>query len=285
MNARFYSPSSGRFITADTLIPNPANPQADNRYTYSLNSPLRFTDPTGHRECGQRDLDCDNPLPHEITGSLVSFRRDDTWLAAEKATFQDGAMQLAQALFEVAGDKYNSPREVFRAVYGGAVEIRRIGKSCAEAFDNSTYTCYASASAHHINIYTNADGHIEGYTMWVMHELFHSFNGNAIPAGETAGQPYLDLTANPIKVGDETISPANGLPRTHDGYRWGEGGAGDETPYVNSWDNYGVGEDFADMGANWAAKSFASDDYGAARYNWMDGRMQGWIALAVAHNQ
>ena len=46
--ARYYLPGIGRFASADTLVPDPANPQAYNRYTYALNSPLRYTDPTGH---------------------------------------------------------------------------------------------------------------------------------------------------------------------------------------------------------------------------------------------
>jgi len=46
--ARFYSPSLGRFIQADTMVPSPANPQSLNRYAYVLNNPLRYTDPTGH---------------------------------------------------------------------------------------------------------------------------------------------------------------------------------------------------------------------------------------------
>ncbi|MCL4872222.1 MAG: hypothetical protein KJ063_24955, partial [Anaerolineae bacterium] len=48
MNARFYSPTSGRFLTADTLIPSPTNPQSHNRYSYVLGNTLRYTDPTGH---------------------------------------------------------------------------------------------------------------------------------------------------------------------------------------------------------------------------------------------
>jgi RHS repeat-associated protein len=47
-NARYYAPTLARFISADTLIPDPANPQSLNRYAYTLNSPLRFIDPTGH---------------------------------------------------------------------------------------------------------------------------------------------------------------------------------------------------------------------------------------------
>jgi RHS repeat-associated protein len=48
MQARYYLPSAGRFISADTIVPDPTNPQQFNRYTYVLNNPLRFTDPTGH---------------------------------------------------------------------------------------------------------------------------------------------------------------------------------------------------------------------------------------------
>jgi RHS repeat-associated protein len=48
MNARYYVGSIGRFASADTLIPNPTNPQSWNRYAYVENRPLNFTDPTGH---------------------------------------------------------------------------------------------------------------------------------------------------------------------------------------------------------------------------------------------
>jgi len=47
-NARYYDPAIGRFISPDTLVPNPANPQAFNRYSYCLNNPLKYTDPSGH---------------------------------------------------------------------------------------------------------------------------------------------------------------------------------------------------------------------------------------------
>lgn len=40
---------TGRFIQPDTLVPEPGNPQALNRYTYVLNNPLRYADPSGHR--------------------------------------------------------------------------------------------------------------------------------------------------------------------------------------------------------------------------------------------
>jgi RHS repeat-associated protein len=48
MNARYYLPEVGRFISADTIVPEPGNPQSHNRYSYVENRALNNTDPTGH---------------------------------------------------------------------------------------------------------------------------------------------------------------------------------------------------------------------------------------------
>lgn len=47
--ARWYDPSIGRFIQADTIVPNPNNPQSVNRSSYVLNNPLLYTDPMGRK--------------------------------------------------------------------------------------------------------------------------------------------------------------------------------------------------------------------------------------------
>jgi len=46
--AHYYDPALGRFVQADTIVPEPGNPQSLNRYAYVLNNPLKYTDPTGH---------------------------------------------------------------------------------------------------------------------------------------------------------------------------------------------------------------------------------------------
>ena len=46
--ARYYDAWLGRFVSADTIVPNPVDPQAFNRYAYVLNNPIRYNDPTGH---------------------------------------------------------------------------------------------------------------------------------------------------------------------------------------------------------------------------------------------
>src|SRR5579864_1815999 len=47
--ARYYGSSMGRMMSPDPLLSSgrPWDPQTWNRYSYSLNNPLRFTDPTG----------------------------------------------------------------------------------------------------------------------------------------------------------------------------------------------------------------------------------------------
>jgi RHS repeat-associated protein len=47
-NARYYDPGLGRFVSADTVVPEAGNPQALNRFSYAMGNPLRYTDPTGH---------------------------------------------------------------------------------------------------------------------------------------------------------------------------------------------------------------------------------------------
>jgi RHS repeat-associated protein len=46
--ARYYDANIGRFISADTMITDFTNPQTLNRYSYCLNNPLKYTDPSGH---------------------------------------------------------------------------------------------------------------------------------------------------------------------------------------------------------------------------------------------
>ena len=48
MNGRVYDPFLGRFLSADSVIEAPQLLQSYNRYSYVLNNPLKYTDPSGH---------------------------------------------------------------------------------------------------------------------------------------------------------------------------------------------------------------------------------------------
>jgi RHS repeat-associated protein len=47
-NARYYDATIGRFISPDTIVSNPSNPQTLNRYSYCFNNPLKYVDPSGN---------------------------------------------------------------------------------------------------------------------------------------------------------------------------------------------------------------------------------------------
>ncbi|MEM7800380.1 MAG: RHS repeat-associated core domain-containing protein [Chloroflexota bacterium] len=97
MNARFYIPGIGRFASADTIVPDPLNPQSYNRFSYVTNNPLNLIDPTGH--CGA-DVDGDGNQDQnalnaclELEGQLES--------AYDINIFYDGDENLLWALREM----------------------------------------------------------------------------------------------------------------------------------------------------------------------------------------
>ncbi|MBU2429173.1 MAG: hypothetical protein KKH99_00635, partial [Proteobacteria bacterium] len=66
-NARLYDPVIGMFISADTIVPDPLNPQTFNRYSYCYNNPLMYVDPSGHWGFN----------PFKWVGDAVSWLMDD----------------------------------------------------------------------------------------------------------------------------------------------------------------------------------------------------------------
>ena len=49
MNGRMYDPLAGRFLSPDPVLQAPDNLQNYNRYSYVLNNPLAYTDPSGNK--------------------------------------------------------------------------------------------------------------------------------------------------------------------------------------------------------------------------------------------
>jgi RHS repeat-associated protein len=52
MNARVYDPTTARFMSADPVLQNPYNLQSHNRYSYVMNNPLGWVDPSGNQADG-----------------------------------------------------------------------------------------------------------------------------------------------------------------------------------------------------------------------------------------
>ncbi|MCB9431239.1 MAG: PKD domain-containing protein [Ardenticatenaceae bacterium] len=71
MNARYYVPGIGRFASADTIIPDPMNPQGFNRYSYVENNPVRNIDLDGHQSSESCYPNCYVPTPTPVTPTPV----------------------------------------------------------------------------------------------------------------------------------------------------------------------------------------------------------------------
>jgi RHS repeat-associated protein len=58
MNGRVYDPTIGRFMSADPTVPDPSDGQQYNRYSYVVNNPNGYVDPSGYTP-----LEADTVLP------------------------------------------------------------------------------------------------------------------------------------------------------------------------------------------------------------------------------
>ena len=111
-NARYYNPAIGRFISADTIVPDFDNPQSYNRYSYVLNNPLKYNDPTGHSDdAGDNNGDTEafgrgaqaEDNPDDVGGIAVDdsigydleddwthdFSNEDTWGSSVEDALED----------------------------------------------------------------------------------------------------------------------------------------------------------------------------------------------------
>ena len=72
-NARWYDPYLNHFTQPDSIVPDPSNSQDWDRYAYTANNPLRYTDPTGHVNQGQcnylKNYNCEYHDPQKGIGS------------------------------------------------------------------------------------------------------------------------------------------------------------------------------------------------------------------------
>jgi RHS repeat-associated protein len=123
-HTRYYAPSLGRFIQADTIVPNLANPQSFNRYSYVENRPVQLIDPSGH---DGRSISAQYPtLIEDIAGStyatyqLVVDRHDSFPHLPYLRRVAGQGSTISPILLGAAMDRQNAARH---AVVGGIQEL------------------------------------------------------------------------------------------------------------------------------------------------------------------
>ncbi len=142
MNARYYLPEIGRFISADSIVPDPQNPQSFNRYSYVLNSPMNFVDPTGHMESDGCDLGGCNLTEIERQESVAAYGLALLWSRKEYMTDVDLLAQLMDfaALYETTTQEWaNDLTFAINRTTGVFTLITALGKKQTLIFEDEGF--------------------------------------------------------------------------------------------------------------------------------------------------
>ena len=182
--ARYYAPGLGRFISADTMVPDGKNPQNLNRFAYTLNNPLRYIDPTGHKVCDERK-GCDVPsLESQI--AEVRQRRPN---APEEGTILP--VKTEDAVRIPDGGEYGANRGSARSpqYHPGADISAIVGKAAYATYDGEVVAVSAQV---------NRDGEYTGFGKYVV--LRHIIDGKIVYS------VYAHLSRQAARVGDIVLA-------------------------------------------------------------------------------
>jgi len=128
--ARWYDPALGRFVQADVIIPDLANPQDLNRYSYGLNNPVKYTDPTGHAPAARALVLTDGGLLQfqgYVVLMIAAMEAGLSVSAIHDVSYQDCADWIGEHL-----EAYASEQPAYRLLEGtsavvGVMAARRWG--------------------------------------------------------------------------------------------------------------------------------------------------------------
>ena len=127
MNGRVYDPLVARFLSADPIVQAPLYLQGYNRYSYALNNPLSYTDPSGFMTSGPGKTDKGGARVETSIGAQHNGGREaDLNKGGGKATAVSGSsagpVEALQTVFVSAFEddyRHNLPDRTIFATRGG----------------------------------------------------------------------------------------------------------------------------------------------------------------------
>ncbi len=249
-------------------MPDYANPQVLNRYSYVLNNPIRYSDPSGHRACdGEGGFGkCQTTL--SIKTELMRkyrIRLSGKWNSRDEQAALDAVVAVAKAMSTVSGRSADAAfRDAYATTANDMLEFKKVG---SYTFNGKSYSDGAVTINHHLIEFATLSqpggNRTDGMAFTsarnnVVHELGHSF-------ARTSNDLKLDTLPGKFMSEDGwPTSPisANLTWRQH--------------PSSMDGGQFLSGEVYADMFLGWTFGVWGQDPegYGAARRNYMTNSME-----------
>ncbi|MDI9340016.1 MAG: RHS repeat-associated core domain-containing protein [Sediminibacterium sp.] len=146
MNGRVYDPVLGRFIQPDKFIQAPDNIQNFNRYSYVLNNPLQYTDPSGYLFSGLKGAfgNFFSGMFHaQNMGGSYNFDPNGNAQIAAEATFEYAKLTAKVQVMIVSsafgGGVTSFLGSTLPIAYGGLIAVS-VGGASAGAFSGALNT-------------------------------------------------------------------------------------------------------------------------------------------------
>jgi RHS repeat-associated protein len=142
MGARWYDPLLARWLSADTVVPNPGDPQTLDRFSYVGGRPPNHVDPSGHVEQDEADAAMNIiELLRDLYGIFIDL--DFGWQPVSHPGPGEPSLARNKGAWQL-GDLEHVSRavEMFARAAGGAAEAREALSGVAIRRGSASYKSY-----------------------------------------------------------------------------------------------------------------------------------------------
>ena len=147
MDGRVYDPTIGRFLSPDNCVQLPENSQSFNRYSYCINNPLKYTDPTGQLFGIDDAVIAFAVFNMASSMAMAAYNGESVWKAAGISILSSAASYGVGSIFGATG---NFGHELLRAGapgFASGVMNALQGENFCAGFASGAFASFAGSGA------------------------------------------------------------------------------------------------------------------------------------------